>query len=161
MKIGKFNFLFEYKGKFYEEMDDMIATMSYEELREKEESLRKILKVMGEKRRAKEKEMQKSKVLMVASGILLVAAPFFPSPILKFSVMGLSLTSIGGAVVSYKTEKYQRQMLTLKMLTSKFQQKEILKEMQERLNGKKYFIAKNNVSEKDNDLASIELEKLA
>lgn len=135
MKIGNYNFLFKYQDKIYDTMEEMVQDMTYEQLREKSSELEKVLQVLTIKRKSKKREMHNSKAIMIFGGIALLITPFMPTPILKCVVCAAGALSLGGGFACYKNEKYKHQLFTLKMLTTKFQQREINNEIKNRLNG--------------------------
>ena len=135
MQIGKLKIHYTYNDKRYENLNDMLSEMTYEDLKAFNQKTTQEIEKCEEKRKSQLNEKLFAKGLMIGGIALSIASPLAVGILKSLSMLAIGLTtSITGHLV-YKHKNVKQLVYKLKLIHLKYIQRESSNEIVGRLNG--------------------------
>lgn len=162
MQIGKLKIHYTYNDKRYENLNDMLSEMTYEDLKAFNQKTTQEIEKCEEKRKSQLNEKLFAKGLMIGGIALSIASPLAGGILKSLSMLAIGLTtSITGHLV-YKRKNVKQLVYKLKLINLKYMQKELSNEIVGRLNGTSkqnqiFMQQKQEIAEENNTIANPQL----
>lgn len=135
MQIGRLKIHYTYNDKKYEQLNDMLCDMTYEDLKDFNQKTTQEIEKCEEKRKSQLNEKLFAKGLMIGGIALSIASPLAGGILKSLSMLAIGLTtSITGHFV-YKRKNVKQLVYKLKLIHLKYMQRESSNEIVGRLNG--------------------------
>ncbi len=151
MQVGKLKIHYTYNDKKYEQLNDMLSDMTYEDLNAFYQKTSKALETCEEKRKTQLNEKVLAKCVMIGGVATMIASPIAGGILKSLSMLAFGLATTLAGHYYYKRKNIKQLIYKLKLINLKYMQRESSNEIIARLNGThtENAVALENIEEKE------------
>ena len=135
MQVGKLKIHYTYKGTKYEQLNDMLSDMTYEDLKDFNQKTTKELEQSKEKWKIQNNEKMVAKGAFIGGIAMMIASPLGAGIIKSLSMLAIGFATTLAGHIFYKRKNVKQLVYRLKIIHLKYMQRESSNEIVGRLNG--------------------------